>query len=1487
VDRDVVVVGMACRFAGSRDTRQFWHTLESGESHIQIAGPDNWDSAQFFDRGKPGPGTVSTQWVGRVEGMRDFDNAFFNVSPREAVALDPQHRILFEETWHCIEDSGLPIGVLQSGRTSVNIGLTAHDYMIKHVSNNLRVDVFDSLGNYPVFASNRLSYLLDLHGPSRTVDAACSSSLVALDQAIHDLLYEDCDFGLVGGVSMVCSPWRLFGFSQLRMLSPDGRCYAFDRRANGFVPGEGVGVVLVTTRDRAERYGCYIYGVVKGVATNHNGHNRNFTAPSVDAQVDVISCALIRAGVTPADVDYVEAHGTGSSLGDPIEVEALNRVYGSGRDAPLQVGSVKPNIGYLEAGSGMAGIIKVLLMLRHGRIAPTLNCEVYNPLLPGAGECITFPDRLLDWPAGDKLRTAGVSSFGIGGVNCHVVIQEFQRTKDVEDVEGTEPDRASAVFTISAKTHSALVAGLAAWAKDERWTDDAAVARLCRASNQRRLDLPYRVGARAQDLRPLLDAARRGEELNPCVAVTVQPRPVMVLAPGAPDTDSGPVARFDAQLDCLESLAAHGVIAAELNACDQAGAAAALVHAEAITADDALAVLTGQNCQEPFVLRTPPRCTVVVGGQEVLPNEFTDGYLQQLLDGCARTPETVATYARQAALLLEHQHTFIRALDRWAELSAERGFDLVELVRDFDQRAPHETVTHLLVTGLAVAVALTEVDRAWRLRQPTWMGSANAELAELICEDIVGRREVVAMVHGEIPLTTLTDRARRHDRVRGGRLDTLPLLAELSHTACLGRQLATANAPTRSEPATGMPVRTTIVIGAPVAGYAGDTDAVNVDTRPGQLWAGLCELWLRGHNVDWAGPQHGVPVRPRDLPGYQFDRNPFWHEDAESRIDGQNPVRAEMTADNITRVDDATIGSGPHAAQTADVTDYRTEVDSAARNLELLTWLLIQMVAKATQLPNELLQPDSPFADMGIDSLIIHQLTAELSSRMGPVSATLFFECRTIGEVAAHLLQDRPAGIAAYFDSTGTQQDPDRFDEPITTRRAAAQSATVAGELGAETGNDIAIIGLSGRFPGADSLEEFWANLCDGVDSIIEIPPQRWDHSEYYDPRRNVPGKVYAKWGGFLSDVDQFDATAFGVAPVDAMFMDPQERLFLEAVRDCLETAGYTRQRLRAANGDAGVYVGATFNNYQLVQRDVAGHIRGGYAPINSTTFGISNRVSYLNDLRGPSMTVDTACSSALYAVHLACESLRRKECAMAIAGGVNLTLHPSKYQTLAHFQFLSSDGRCRAFGAGGDGYVPAEAVGAFLLKPLHAAVADRDQIYGVIRGSAVTHGGRTNAFTVPDPGAHTTAITRALRQAGWTADTVSYFEAHGTGTKLGDPIEVAAIRAAYRDAASRRQYCAIGSVKSNIGHTEAAAGCAQLAKVVLQMHSRTLVPSLHAEPANPDIDFADSPVYVQRELRDWEPAQMGFGDIPRRAGISSIGAGGSVVHLVVEEHRQ
>ncbi|MFD7275463.1 SDR family NAD(P)-dependent oxidoreductase [Streptomyces sp. NPDC059862] len=417
----------------------------------------------------------------------------------------------------------------------------------------------------------------------------------------------------------------------------------------------------------------------------------------------------------------------------------------------------------------------------------------------------------------------------------------------------------------------------------------------------------------------------------------------------------------------------------------------------------------------------------------------------------------------------------------------------------------------------------------------------------------------------------------------------------------------------------------------------------------------------------------------------------------------------------------------------------------------------------------------------------------------------------------------------------------------------------------------VAIIGIAGRYPGAPGLDTFWRNLAEGVDSIVEVPADRWDHSAYLSEDRNAEGRTYSRWGGFLDGVDRFHPAFFGISRKDAERMDPQERLFLTASWHALENAGYPART--AATRNTGVFAGVMWNHYQLFADQA-----GGVAP-TAMHASVANRVSYTLDLHGPSMAVDTACSSSLTALHLACESLRRGECELALAGGVNVTVHPQKYLQLAQGQFLSADGRCRSFGADGSGYVPGEGVGVVLLKPLRRARADGDHIHGVIRATVLNHTGRTSGYTVPSPVAQAELIRAALDRAGWDPATIGCVEAHGTGTALGDPIEVEALRKVFADAAPADGSVALGSVKSNIGHLESAAGIAGLTKVLLQFRHGELVPSLHSARTNPHIDFAGSPFRVPQERSPW-PA----GNIPRRAGVSAFGAGGASAHVLVEE---
>ena len=442
---------------------------------------------------------------------------------------------------------------------------------------------------------------------------------------------------------------------------------------------------------------------------------------------------------------------------------------------------------------------------------------------------------------------------------------------------------------------------------------------------------------------------------------------------------------------------------------------------------------------------------------------------------------------------------------------------------------------------------------------------------------------------------------------------------------------------------------------------------------------------------------------------------------------------------------------------------------------------------------------------------------------------------------------------------------------------AVVTKATTPVSQPARSPRDIAVIGMAGRYPKANNLDELWTNLVAARDCIEDIPDTRLE-------QRLANGFTRKYRGGFIADVDRFDARFFNISPKEAQVLDPQERQFLEVACEALEDAGYYPEILSRddASRDIGVFVGAVWSMYQMlgVEERMAGN------NINPSSFfwSIANRVSYWMNLSGPSLTLDTACSASLTAIQLACESIHRGECSAAIVGGVNLDLHQTKFDLNSAGGAFSSDGLCRSFGKGANGYVSGEGVGALLLKSLDRAVADGDNIHGVIKSVAVTHSGKTSGYTIPAPHSHSKLVLKALRAADIDARSIGYVEAHGTGTDLGDSIEIAGLSKAFAEYGADKQSCAIGSVKTNVGHLEAASGVIGVQKVLLQMKHRTLVASLHSTELNENIDFANSPFCVPQKAQMWEAKEVDGVPCPRRAGVSAIGAGGTNAHLVLEE---
>ncbi|SYX83881.1 trans AT polyketide synthase of type I involved in bacillaene synthesis (fragment) [Paenibacillus alvei] len=560
-------------------------------------------------------------------------------------------------------------------------------------------------------------------------------------------------------------------------------------------------------------------------------------------------------------------------------------------------------------------------------------------------------------------------------------------------------------------------------------------------------------------------------------------------------------------------------------------------------------------------------------------------------------------------------------------------------------------------------------------------------------------------------------------------------------------------------------------------------------------------------------------------------------------------------------------------------------------DLDRMCRIVIDIASAVLFVDGSNLDPDTDKGDYGFDSITITEFMNRINARFHlEISPPVFYEHATIRSLCEHLLtlsarkatSAQLGSIADDFTAEfrgSSRQLPVEAERIQTVRMPAGSSAEL-------TPDSIAIIGISGVMPQSDDLNQWWEHLMAGHDLITEIPSDRWDWKDYFGDPAKQSNSTNVKWGGFMNEADKFDASFFGISPREAELMDPRQRIYLETVWKVIEDAGYKASELSGSK--TGLFVGVGSSDYYdlLSQNDVEiqAHTPTGVFPSI-----LCNRISYLLHFHGPSEPVDTACSASLVAVHRAVEAIRSGDCELAIAGGVNVIASPNLYIALSKAGMLSKDGRCRTFDQRANGYVRSEGSGAVLLKPLRKAQEDGDHIYAVIRATSVNHGGHANSLTTPNPNAQASLIADAWRRTGIDPATISYIETHGTGTPLGDPIEINGLKKAfdelYREwgkVPSEQPHCALGAVKSNTGHLESAAGITGLLKVILSMKHGKLPANLHGEQLNPYIELQGSPFYILNEAKEWD--KLGE-DIPRRAGVSSFGFGGVNAHVVLEEY--
>lgn len=662
-------------------------------------------------------------------------------------------------------------------------------------------------------------------------------------------------------------------------------------------------------------------------------------------------------------------------------------------------------------------------------------------------------------------------------------------------------------------------------------------------------------------------------------------------------------------------------------------------------------------------------------------------------------------------------------------------------------------------------------------------------------------------------------------------------------------------------------------------GDEGDQRALARQRILEERWDRVANLWVRGAAVDWHSLYSQRPPFRIHLPTYPFEEKEHW-------LDGPEPKQIqpsvhhrhlppagasrESTADlSIPKAELSRDAAPEKCLQAArpDLSPCRSAPDATAA-------LLRRVLADLLKVPEEELDGDRPFRETGLDSVGLIRLSNRLNREHGfKVTPAMLFEHSTPRRLAHYLAADWPLGNGLEPGSGAGQPGPGANQTEVPSLSAPV--------VATRRREPIAIIGMSGRFPQAANLEEFWDNLVAGRDCIREAPAERWPGQSADDTARNR-----AKWGGFIDGLAEFDPLFFNLSPREAVAMDPQNRLLMMHVWLAMEDAGYSASRLSGTN--TGLFIGTGDTGYAHLA--ASENPQSSYDILGVYPFFGPNRMSYFLDVTGPSEPINTGCSSSLVAVHKAVEALENGQCDLAFAGGVNTLPTPHHFASFSEMGFLSEDGRCRAFSARADGFGRGEGVGIIALKRLSEAEAAGDPIHAVILGSAQNHGGRANSFTAPNPAAQAQVIEAACRKAGIDAGALGYIETHGTATRLGDSVEIEALKKAFSAAArpgqNGRPVCGLGSVKSNIGHLELAAGIAGLLKVVLQLRHKTLVRSLHCEELNPFLQLEGSPFYIVRQNAPWQTIQDQSGrDLPRRAGISSFGVGGVNAHVVVEEY--
>lgn len=1531
----LAIVAMAARLPGADDLADLCEGLTRGAGSRRVP-PARWTKEHY-----QGPdGQLADHDRGHfITDVFSFDHVAFQIPRDQALQLDPQQRMMLEVGRVALDHAGLLAATAEKD-VGVFVGARMNSYGFDASAERGRPprDVASAAlwGRSPNFIATWLSDRFDLTGPAVVVDSACSSSLMALWTASMAVRNRECAAALVGGVDLLIDPLTFTLLSQAGALSLDGESKTFDRSADGYGPGEGAGAIVLMPLEEAEANGLIVHGVLLDIHANNDGRTMGVTTPNPDAQRTLLD--RVYSEVDPCRLGYVETHGTGTLIGDPIEVQALTDVFGT-KGVPHQtvaLHSLKRRIGHLHSAAGLAGVINAVVNVRAGNIPitsglnpnPRLGIDdspLYIPTDTGA-----VPQR--PWDA------VGVSAFGFGGTNVHAVLA----SRCPSFFKPADPS-AIGCLLLSAPTAYQLRELAAQWINALREAPQDEIPSMLDAQRDRRKTWASRFGIVAT-LDQLADRLERAL-LTGQVPRSDRVRSQIALG----SLDHSPTRwinelrmqheRIAADLSAIESVA--GLAVPELPEhllrpiallVASAGLAEAGVPHEAIDLGLASKTLRSYGWD---------RLTIHEALPELLHGTYSDPASDPVpvspgvtvLETLHRSEDATTALALTLVRAFEADHDVARpqhssqgpctSVPTWQytgpslnlgepRRNSPSGGDTVTrqetdgwmLERTFAPRDPeialHEVHGTSMLPGVGwipfVINAATQhdstisgiadlvFDRPLVINHPTLVqGSVNERLEFRIHAGNVrlARGKLVAFgdlsKHSSLDLAEITQCAshvvsgsrlyrwlRRLGYYHGRQYRNLSWIAS-TPTGTLARiegQRLHDIDPEHAHLPTGILDSVTIAAIDPASSRF-ETESAEIVIP---ISIGAVELYGSLSQAAYVV----TTTKHLSKETHRFDQHVT--DENGSIILSLLDISSKRVPDNAFRAEEPRVieesrplPADPPSQESEPATLVASEYSTLA------SWLGAQLSLR----PEDF---DQEFLALGMNSAEL----VEVSERIGALTQvdlypTIMFEYPTV-EAFAGYLKERGATVPEKRSLSGEVKEPAPAPvpaalEPRVAGQASEEHAGPApcteltdvdagvhtkGEQGHGSDPMIVITGVGLHVATAESLNDLWSIIRDGESRIGPAPISGAGRHAGLGP------------GCYLPEVDTFDPEPFRLSRREAPIIDPQARIVYETILHAVEDAGGTR------TSSVGLWIGYSHDHYyeeRVRTRTAEGRGLGLEAMI-------ANRLSYVMNWTGPSSVVNTLCSSGLVALHQARRALQNGECDMAVVAGVQAALSPSYFASMSDLGALSKKGESRPFDEEAAGFVPGEGAVAIVLQPMERAIRQGRRIRGRILGSAINHNGRTSRYSAPSAHGQREVIRAALEDAGVDPVTIGLVEAHGTGTVLGDPIEVDGITQAWREYTDRIQFCALGSLKSTVGHLEPAAGLASLAKLLAAMEHETIPPTLNVVRPNDRIRFERTPFYLPLTARPWKEQRN-----PRRGAVSSFGLGGANAHVLIEEH--